>query len=93
MLSKREAKCRTKIIQEGHYNKAEQRILDDDRKTTGRSYAETYAGQRAGKTYTFMAVIAATRLSAAFATAGVSSQAAADSFTKFADAARPIYQR
>lgn len=56
-LSKQECKSRIKFIQEHHYNKFEQKYLDEAKYNLGLSYKEIYHKAQNGFTYIFMAVI------------------------------------
>lgn len=85
-LSKRESKYRVKIIQERHYNKGEQRILDQAAAENGYTYKRIYNAHRRGETYAFMAVIAMTRASKAFAGIGIAASDMAESFGRLAEA-------
>lgn len=75
-LSRKEARFRIKIIQENHYNKVEQKILDKAISEMTIRYKDVYKTQHIGMCYVFMAVIAAHRLSKAFETIGIMSKQA-----------------
>lgn len=79
-LSEKETRYRMKIIQESHYNKSEQRILDEAAAEMSRSYQDIYEAQRGGAVYFFMSVIGSMRASRAFADLG-------NSFSVFSEAA------
>ena len=70
-LSKAEYKHRIKFIQECHYNKAEQRIFDEEVAAMGETYKGIYKSMRSGYVYTFMALIVSNRLGRAFYNIGV----------------------
>ena len=71
-LSKQESKYRTKLIQEQHYNKSEQKTFDDYVLKSNVTYKEIYKEVRKGKLYWFMATIGMQRLSRSFAKFGCS---------------------
>lgn len=81
-LTKSEYKHRVKFIQEHHYNKAEQRILDEAKRSLGMSYKELYRNMRRGIVYSFMSTIAMRRVSGALYTWGVSANQAIESFNE-----------
>ena len=77
-LSRKESRFRIKIIQENHYNKVEQKILDKAVSEMTIRYKDVYKAQRIGRCYVFMAVIAEHRLSKAFETIGIMAKQAAE---------------
>lgn len=88
-LSRREAKNRMRFIQEHHYNKAEQRILDDAApKLCG--YTEIYIAYRKGAVFGFMASISILRLSRTMRRAGATVQELTDAVVAFGAATRSI---
>jgi len=75
-LSKQESKYRIKFIQEHHYNKFEQKQFDEAKNRLGLSYKELYNNVKNGRTYMFMAVIAANKMAKAMWDIGSSFQRA-----------------
>ncbi len=82
-LTKSEYKHRVKFIQEHHYNKSEQRILDEAKHSLNMSYKELYWDMRRGIVYAFMSTISMRRISRALYYCGVSAKQAAESFANF----------
>lgn len=80
-LSKREAKCRMKAIQEGHLMKDEQRLLDAV-VANGLTYAKFYRGE-GGVRRDFLLGVHLRRIGKA----GVPAKKAADALQKFSAAA------
>lgn len=81
-LSKQESRYRTKLMQEHHYNKQEQKAMDRAIAGAGRSYKTIYKGTRQGETYLFMAEIGANRLGRAMAAVGTSASEAAKALSR-----------
>lgn len=92
-LSKREAKARTKLIQENHYNKEEQRILDEAAVEMPRSYSDLYYLHRNGVHLWYSLVIANARIGRAFRATGVTADELAAAVNRFAAATKdfPAY--
>lgn len=78
-LSKKERKFRTRLIQENHFNKQEQRKLDVAHNRLQKTFTKIYRLERNGHTHFFMAEIATSRLSKAMSAAGVSAKALSSS--------------
>ena len=87
-LSKKEYRYRMKIVQENHYNKDEQRILDEAASEKTQSYKDIYESQRGGAVYCFMAIIGIMRLARAFANVGESFIETAGVIARFGSAAK-----
>ncbi len=81
-LSRQEAKYRIKFIQEHHYNKAEQRLMDATMSLQNTSYAVIYKEARQGIVFSFMAIIATERATKAIRNIGVSAETAAENLLK-----------
>lgn len=91
-LSKKEAKARMKLIQENHYDKEEQRILDEAAAEMPRSYADLYEMHRHGGTYWYNVVIANRRIGRAARALGQTAEEAAEGLRVFAGLAREAEQ-
>lgn len=85
-LSKKEAKYRTKFIQENHYDKAEQRIFDDAKAELGITYKELYKAYRRGEEFLFMLTICFSRVAKAVRNAGISAAQLAESISAITNA-------
>lgn len=81
-LSRKEAKYRIKLVQELHYNKAEQKIMDETIQSLNSSYKMVYKEARQGIVFSFMAIIATERATKAIRNIGVSSEMAAENLLK-----------
>lgn len=81
-----------KIIQENHYNKDEQRILDEAALGKPQSYKDIYESQRGGAVYCFMAIIGSMRLARAFANVGKSFAETAGAIARFGRAVKGTYR-
>ena len=81
-LTKKEAKYRTKLVQEGHYNKEEQAILDAAVIGAGLTYKEAYVESKNGKSYKFALEFTMRRLNRAAAKFGASAKEAAAGMAK-----------
>ena len=82
-LSKQMLKYRTKFIQEHHYNKSEQRQLDEAVVQLNTSYKELYFNVRRGERYLFMATIACNRVAREFGKLGIAAAAATAAIASF----------
>lgn len=83
-MSRRERVARTKIIQEHHYNKEEQRRLDWYVAEYGMTYHWVYTSVKGGAILTFMVSNGCTRLSTYMARLTYSAAAASEAFRKLA---------
>lgn len=75
-LSKREARYRTKLIQEWHLTKSEQRMID--KAAEGKGYLSLYVEQKLGIPNGHLAAISLIRASKCLVRAGISAREAAD---------------
>ena len=89
-MSKSERKYRAKFIAEMHYNKEEQREFDLSAPKTEKSFKELYKMRRNGNVFTFMAVIAAGRLSRSLSRMGTTADVAAASLTEVCRVAQQV---
>ena len=85
-LSKQALKYRTKFIQEHHYNKSEQRQLDEAVVQLNTSYKELYFNVRRGERYLFMATVACNRVARQFSKLGTMVATATTAIASFGDA-------
>lgn len=69
-LTRAESEYRTKLIQEYHLNKQEQRIFDNAKVKMSLRYKTIYTDMRNGKDFAFMLEIKGRRISAACAKVG-----------------------
>lgn len=90
-LSRRERTARTKIIQEHHYNKRQQRRLDQYVVQYHTTYQWVYTSIKGGAILTFMAEIGVEQLSAVFLKATFSVFAATEAFRKMAAALKEFW--
>ena len=81
-LSQQEANYRIKFIQEHHYNKAEQRLMDTTINLQNTSYKRVYKRARKGIVFSFMVIISTERATKAIRNAGVSAETAAESLDR-----------
>ncbi len=89
-LSRRERTARTKIIQEHHYNRKEQRRLDRYVEQHHITYNWVYTRIKGGAILAFMAENGVERLAAAFLKASAQSATVSDAFEKMAKAIRNL---
>lgn len=89
-LSRRERTARTKIIQEHHYNKREQRRLDRYVEQHRVTYNWVYTRIKGGAFLAFMAENGVERLAAAFLKASAQSATITDASEKMAKAIRAL---
>lgn len=82
-LSRRERTSRTKIIQEHHYNRKEQRRLDRYVEQNSITYNWVYTRIKGGAFLTFMAENGVERLAAAFLKASAQSATVSDAFERW----------
>ena len=85
-LSKQALKYRTKFIQEYHYNKSEQRRLDEAVVQLNISYKELYFNVRRGERYLFMTAIAINRATRQFGKLGTMMATATMAIANLGDA-------
>lgn len=85
-MNRKEKKYRVNIIQEHHYNKSEQRILDDYKVKYGVTYKKIYSVLKAGKNLSFQAVIASDRAARAACRLGGTAEHTAKGLLAFAKA-------
>lgn len=71
-LSRQEAKYRLKFIQENHYSKAEQKLMDTFMELQNASYKVVYKETCKGCVYSFMEAISANRVAIAIRNCGES---------------------
>jgi hypothetical protein len=90
-LTKAESKYRTKVIQEYHFNKQEQRIFDNAKVKMGLSYKTIYTDMQNGKDFTFALEIKGRRISASSAKAGNTFKEAATAFSVINSAIKNMY--
>lgn len=90
-LTRAESKYRTKLIQECHLNKQEQRIFDNAKVKMGLRYKTIYTDIRNGKEYTFMLEIKGRRISAASAKAETSFKQMATAFSALNSVIKNMY--
>ena len=88
MKRNRESECRIKLIQENHYDKECQQILDDTISKQNKRYSTAYADFRKGRTFWLDVTIGLVRGARAFAKAGVSESRAADAIRNLSEAAK-----
>lgn len=81
-LSRKEAKYRIKFIQEHHYNKAEQRLMDATMSLQNTSYKRVYKRARKGIVFSFMVIISTERATKAIRNIGMSAETTAESLDK-----------
>lgn len=81
-LSKSESKYRIKIIQEWHYDKMAQNILDRYALNADMSYKSLYQCMRKGYVYNFMAAISTYRVNRAIRELGISCKEATNALTE-----------
>ena len=89
-LSRRERTARTKIIQENHYNRKEQRRLDRYVEQHHITYNWVYTRIKGGAFLAFMAENGVERIATAFLKVTVQSAKISDSFEKMAKAIRAL---
>lgn len=89
-LSRRERTARTKIIQENHYNRKEQRRLDRYVEQHHVTYNWVYTRIKGGAFLAFMAENGVERIAAAFLKAAVQSATISDAFENMAKAIRNL---
>lgn len=89
-LSRRERTARTKIIQEHHYNRKEQRRLDRYVEQHHITYNWVYTRIKGGAFLAFMAENGVEGIAAAFLKASAQSATASDAFEKMAKAIRAL---
>ena len=89
-LSRRERTARTKIIQENHYNRKEQRRLDRYVEQHHITYNWVYTRIKGGAFLAFMAENGVERIAAAFLKASAQSATVSDAFEKMAKAIRAL---
>lgn len=89
-LSRRERTARTKIIQEHHYNRKEQRRLDRYVEQNSITYNWVYTRIKGGAFLAFMAENGVERIAAAFLKASAQSATVSDAFEKMAKAIRAL---
>ena len=89
-LSRRERTARTKIIQEHHYNRNEQRKLDRDVEQHHITYNWVYTKIKGGAFLAFMAENGVERLATAFLKTSAQSATVSDAFEKIAKAIRNL---
>lgn len=87
-LSKQALKYRNKFIQEHHYDKSEQRQLDEAIVQLNISYKELYFNVRKGERYFFMAVIVCNRAGKQFGKLGTAVAAATMAISALGDSLR-----
>ena len=84
-LSKQALKYRSKFVQEHHYNKSEQKQLDEAVVQLKISYKELYFNVRKGERYLFMAVIVCNRVGKQFGKLGTTVAAATMAISTLGD--------
>lgn len=89
-LSRRERTARTKIIQENHYNRKEQRRLDRYVEQHHITYNWVYTRIKGGAFLAFMAENGVERLATAFLKASAQSSTVSDAFRNIAKAIRNL---
>lgn len=89
-LSRRERTTRTKIIQEHHYNRKEQRRLDRYVEQHHITYNWVYTKIKGGAFLAFMAENGVERLATAFLKVSAQSATVSDAFEKIAKATRNL---
>ena len=89
-LSRRERTARTKIIQENHYNRKEQRRLDRYVEKHHITYNWVYTRIKSGAFLAFMAENGVERIATAFLKASAQSAKISDAFEKMAKAIREL---
>lgn len=89
-LSRRERTARTKIIQEHHYNRKEQRRLDRYVEQNSITYNWVYTRIKGGAFLAFMAENGVERIAAAFLKESAQSATVSDAFEKMAKAIRNL---
>ena len=81
-LSQQEANYRIKFIQEHHYNKAEQKLMDATMCLQNTSYKMVYKEARKGIVFSFMAIISTNKAAKAIRNIGMSAETAVKSLDK-----------
>lgn len=71
MKRNKETQYRIKLIQENHYNKIEQRLLDREASLHNLKYKEIYSKSKRGFCFWFMAAISVRRANKAMAQLGI----------------------